>query len=47
MEEILARPGDREICQQCGEEILNQRYVHQNGRLLCKACAEPAYYTPL
>jgi len=44
LEEILARPGEREICAQCGEEIINQRFVHQAGRMLCRACAEGAYY---
>lgn len=47
MQEIIALPGQRVTCEQCGEEILNQRYVHQNGQLLCRACVEPAYYTPL
>lgn len=42
--EIVSRPGVRVNCDVCGEEIMNEREVHKNGRLLCKACASPAYY---
>lgn len=45
--DILSRPGVRVNCDQCGEEIINEREVVQNGRFLCQACAGQAYYTPL
>jgi formylmethanofuran dehydrogenase subunit E len=43
---ILSRPGVRVNCDQCGEEILNDRQVMQGGRTLCRSCAGPAYYQP-
>ena len=42
--QLINRPGVRTNCQQCGEEIINQREQHVNGRTLCYACAETAYY---
>ncbi len=42
---ILSRPGVRVNCEACGEEIMNEREVHQNGRILCRACSQGAYYT--
>jgi formylmethanofuran dehydrogenase subunit E len=44
LKEIISRPGVRATCEQCGEEIINEREVMQNGRVLCRGCAEPAYY---
>jgi formylmethanofuran dehydrogenase subunit E len=46
VEAIISRPGARVICQQCGEEVMNEREVVQNGRILCRACAGESYYTP-
>lgn len=45
--EILSRPGVRVNCDQCGEEIINEREVAVNGRLLCRACAGERYYVTL
>jgi len=42
--EIVSRPGMRVNCDVCGEEIMNEREVHKNGQVLCKACALHAYY---
>lgn len=42
--EILSRPNLRVNCEQCGEEILNEREVVANGRILCQTCAGPSYY---
>jgi formylmethanofuran dehydrogenase subunit E len=42
--EIVSRPGVRVNCDGCGEEIMNEREVRKNGRVLCKACASNAYY---
>lgn len=38
--EILSEPGRRAICEQCQEEVMNEReVVNGNGRILCQACA--------
>ena len=44
IEAILSRPGIRVDCDVCGEEIMNEREVHQNGLTLCCACAGNSYY---
>ena len=41
---IVSRPIIRTNCAQCGEEIINEREVHQDGRTLCRHCAGDAYY---
>jgi formylmethanofuran dehydrogenase subunit E len=43
--QILSRPNARAICKECGEEIMNEREVCQNGRTLCRSCAGDNYYT--
>jgi formylmethanofuran dehydrogenase subunit E len=45
--EIISRPGVRVTCADCGEEIINEREVVVNGRILCRSCAGNAYYLPL
>jgi formylmethanofuran dehydrogenase subunit E len=42
--DLVSRPGLRVNCDACGEEIINQRQVQVGERLLCRACAGPAYY---
>ena len=44
LKEIISRPGVRVHCDECGEEIINQREVVRDGRTLCKTCAGDAYY---
>jgi len=44
--QIISRAGLKTFCQACGEEILNEREVLCQGRVLCRACAGQAYYTP-
>jgi formylmethanofuran dehydrogenase subunit E len=44
IEAILSRPGMRVNCSVCGEEIMNEREVHQNGNVLCLTCADGGYY---
>ena len=44
VESIISRAGVRINCDQCGEEIINQREIIQAKRVLCRACARPAYY---
>ena len=41
---ILSRPGVRVNCDVCGEEIMNEREVKQNGLTLCHSCAHEGYY---
>lgn len=41
---IISRPGVRVSCAECGEEIINEREVTQDGRILCGTCAGDAYY---
>ena len=44
VEQIVSRPGVRVDCVICGEEIINEREIQRDGRSLCRACAEGAYY---
>ena len=47
LQTLLSRPAARALCARCGEEIINEREVVQEGVILCRACAWGAYYTPL
>jgi formylmethanofuran dehydrogenase subunit E len=42
--QIVSRAGVRAECDECGEEIVNEREVQQNGKTLCLACAGQGYY---
>lgn len=42
--EIVVRAGVRVNCDVCGEEIINEREVHQQGLTLCRPCAAGGYY---
>jgi formylmethanofuran dehydrogenase subunit E len=44
VEAIISRAGHRAICDQCGEEILNEREVVLGGTTLCRHCASGGYY---
>jgi len=44
LEKIVSRAGKRAYCQSCGEEIINEREVLQDGKVVCRACAGEAYY---
>ena len=44
LEAIVSRPGVRVNCTMCGEEIINEREIFQNGMPLCLACAHGGYY---
>ena len=46
IEAIISRPGIRVNCDVCGEEIMNEREIHQNGLTLCRTCVGQAYYIP-
>lgn len=41
---IVSRPGVRVNCDQCGEEIINEREIICGERRLCRACAGNGYY---
>ena len=41
---ILSKPGMLVKCNQCGEEIINEREVYSNGLTLCRTCASEGYY---
>ena len=43
VEQIVSRPGIRVNCDVCGEEIMNEREVHQHGLTLCIPCAQGGY----
>lgn len=45
--EIMSKPDARALCDNCGEEIFNEREVIGNGMLLCRHCAGDRYYSPL
>lgn len=45
LEQLLSQAGARVTCEQCFEEILNQREVSQDGRVLCQSCAGESYWT--
>ncbi len=44
LKEILSRPRARAVCENCGEEILNERERRVSGRVLCRSCAWESYY---
>jgi len=41
---LISRNGVRAACEQCGEEIINQREVIAEGRVLCRSCAGEGGY---
>ncbi len=47
IEQIVSLPGMRVNCDVCGEEIMNEREVHQEGLVLCHTCAFEGYYRPM
>jgi formylmethanofuran dehydrogenase subunit E len=46
IQEIISRAGVRVNCEQCGEEIINEREVILHGRVLCQPCAYGGYFQP-
>jgi formylmethanofuran dehydrogenase subunit E len=44
VKDVLSRPDWRVICEQCGEEIINEREVERDGQTLCRVCAGDSYY---
>jgi formylmethanofuran dehydrogenase subunit E len=43
---LVSRPGLRTKCDICGEEIVNERQVCLDGRVVCLTCAGRGYYLP-
>ncbi len=43
-QKIISQAGVRAQCDNCGEDIINEREVHRAGFTLCRACAGPVYY---
>ena len=41
---LLSKAGVKTSCVHCGEEIINEREVMEEGKAVCKACAGDAYY---
>lgn len=46
IKQIVSRNGVRVNCTTCGEEIINEREIIQDGQPFCIACASIAYYAP-
>lgn len=44
---IIGVGGRRVICQDCHEEIINQRETVRNGVILCRSCAGETYFRPV
>lgn len=44
LESLISQHGRRVVCEQCGEDIINERYVQVQGRILCRICAGESYY---
>ncbi len=45
LSQLISQHGHRVVCNQCGEDIINEREVRADGEILCRACALGAYYT--
>lgn len=41
---LISEHGHRVACEACGEDVINEREVHVEGQVLCRACAVGAYY---
>jgi len=44
LESIISRAGVRVNCDECGEEIINERDIIRSNRILCLPCADSSYY---
>ncbi len=44
LQQLLSRDRYRVNCEACGEEIINEREVLVEGRVLCRGCAGENYY---
>lgn len=46
-EDMPGRPLRRIKCDDCGEYVQDMREVYRDGRVLCRPCADLAYYKPV
>ena len=44
LEKLLSKPSAKAICDRCGEEIVNEREVIQDGQTVCRSCAGEGYW---
>lgn len=44
LKDLISRPGVRAECEQCGEEIINEREVVRDATTLCRSCAGEHQY---
>jgi len=44
-EDMPGRPLRRVQCDSCGEHVQDMREINQDGKVLCRPCAEGGYYT--
>jgi formylmethanofuran dehydrogenase subunit E len=44
IDQIISLAGVRVNCSICGEEIINEREILQNGLTICRSCAGQGYY---
>lgn len=44
LKELISRPGVRVTCIRCGEEIINEREVMEDGLAFCRFCMFGGYY---
>jgi formylmethanofuran dehydrogenase subunit E len=42
--QIISHQNARVICSNCGEEVINEREVVVEGKVLCQSCAHGGYY---
>lgn len=47
LEALISRPDARVLCENCSEEVFNDREVTLEGKTLCRACAGESYYRSL
>ncbi len=45
-EDMPGRPSRRVVCESCNELVQDAREVRQDGRTLCRPCADKGYYEP-
>jgi formylmethanofuran dehydrogenase subunit E len=42
--QLISHQNARAVCSNCGEEIINEREMLVDGRVLCQTCAHGGYY---
>jgi formylmethanofuran dehydrogenase subunit E len=45
--DLPGKPRRKETCSKCGERIFDGRELTVNGKIVCKSCAQGAYYSTL